>query len=714
MSRKKGKLPALHTNNELSYRRLQFEASAADEATRSIPVTLMTGEGVPVYDSKRRKIVTEYPILIGAKLPKQVPLVDSHQHESVRNVLGSIRDLSNDGERITGRAFFGSKSAAREAFEDVREGHITDISAGFFRLEQHYIDEGQSETINGKTYRGPARIVDVPQPFEGSAVTVGADRHSTFGSVPALRAYFDPQSMKDEAMNEAYRTHLVSLGMPEALDDDAALDWAKENVTKREAARDNDQSQRNVGNLDPKSEELLKPGAHDVKTAAEEAVKSARQRDLTIRRSCRMSGLDDTFADKLVEDEAIDVSAASARILDEVNRLRPPVGIRPTKSEHESFRSAVLDGFSMRLGAQVEKPAAGATDFRRTRLLDLMRHCIDREGGSTRAMSDYDIVRTAFSLGASTRASDGQAYLTTGNFSNLLLDAHNKTLLKSFTDTPATCFDWIGMGQSVPDFKNINRVRLGEIGNQPVVPENGEYQDMSLSDSKESYRVEKRGSIVSLTFEAIRNDDLGGFSRLVTLQGSAMKRTINKSVYQILFDNPTLSDGVALFHSSSHGANLVTSDLSVGVLNTAWSAMMLQTGLNSDTILGLTPKFLIVAPGISGDALQLLGSLADPAAGGSTATGNSNTKNIYGPAGNRPLMLIVEALLAGNDTDSWYLATDPMTCDTIELTYLQGEETPVFEQETAFIQDAVKYKVRQTWGVKAIDYRGLYKSTGTG
>ena len=35
-----------------------------------------------------------------------------------------------------------------------------------------------------------------------------------------------------------------------------------------------------------------------------------------------------------------------------------------------------------------------------------------------------------------------------------------------------------------------------------------------------------------------------------------------------------------------------------------------------------------------------------------------------------------------------------------------------WEQDTAFIQDAVKYKVRQTWGVKVIDYRGLYKSTG--
>jgi hypothetical protein len=278
---------------------------------------------------------------------------------------------------------------------------------------------------------------------------------------------------------------------------------------------------------------------------------------------------------------------------------------------------------------------------------------------------------------------------------------------------PSTYQIWAAQGQSVPDFKNINRVRLGEIGNQPTVEENGDYKDMSLSDSKESYFVEKRGSIVSLTWEAMKNDDLGGFSRLVQLQGAAMKRTINRSVYQIIFDNPNLSDGVALFHSSSHGANLVTSDLSVATLNTAYTAMMLQTGLDSNVILGITPQYLVVAAGISGDAWALLNSTADPAAGGS-AVGNSGNANMYGPGGVRKLQLIVEPLLTAHDTDSWFLAANPNECDTIEYTFLQGEETPVFEQESAFIQDAVKYKVRQTWGVKAIDYRGLYKSTGTG
>jgi hypothetical protein len=47
--------------------------------------------------------------------------------------------------------------------------------------------------------------------------------------------------------------------------------------------------------------------------------------------------------------------------------------------------------------------------------------------------------------------------------------------------------------------------------------------------------------------------------------------------------------------------------------------------------------------------------------------------------------------------------------DTVEYTFLQGEESPVLEDEWDFDTDVYKYKVRQTFGVAPIDFRGLYK-----
>jgi hypothetical protein len=677
--------------------RAQNEQHKADDC---IPVILATEAGVPVYDKAHRKVVREYLLMSGAQLPKQVTMLDDHEDATQRSI-GSIRSLEVNGDELHGLTYWSRRGNAQSIKQDVLDGHLTDMSVGAERLEETFVDTGKEAVIDGRKFKGPARVVTRWRPFHGAVVTRGADERSVF----ALRAYRNPESLCEEDMTASYRSHLESLGMPKEFSDEQALEWAAANVTRKVEAKP-----------EPKVE-ITPIDAEVARKAAEDAIKTERQRVMDIRNTTRAAGLPDSFADGIIAEGKSKGEAAELALAELAKRSKTHgPAITPVGSEHESFRKAALDGLSLRIGRQFEggeKPAPGAAEFRSLRFMDLAKKAVEFEGVSTRGLTDRDIIARAFSLGsnASLRASDGQAYLTSGNFSNLLLDAQNKTLLKSFMDTPSTYQQWVRQAESVPDFKNINRIRLGEIGNQPMVEENGDYKEMSLSDAKESYKVEKHGSIVSLTWEAMKNDDLSGFSRLVQLQGSAMRRTINRSVYDLLFSNPTLSDSVALFHSSSHGGNLDTLALSVANLNTGFSCMALQTGLDSNTILGITPRYLIVPFNLAATAEQILGSYADPGAGGSAA-GNSNTLNIYGPQGPRRLTLIVEPLLDGNDTTAYYLAADHNVVDTIEMADLQGEETPVFEQDTAFIQDAVKFKIRQTWGVKAIDYRGLYKSTG--
>jgi len=139
--------------------------------------------------------------------------------------------------------------------------------------------------------------------------------------------------------------------------------------------------------------------------------------------------------------------------------------------------------------------------------------------------------------------------------------------------------------------------------------------------------------------------------------------------------------------------------------------MMTKKGLKDDVIINVQPRFLIVPAAISATALQLVNSTADPSVGGSTA-GNSNTANIYGPNGERPLQIVVEPVLDSNSATAWYLAADNGQIDTVELAFLQGEESPVLDSEIGFDTDPYLYKIRQTFGVKAIDFRGLYKSPG--
>lgn len=674
--------------------RAQSDQNKADDA---IPVILATEAGVRVYDKVHRKVVTEYLLMSGVELPKQVTMLDDHEDATQRSI-GSIRQLQTSGDELHGLSYWSRRSNAQAIKQDVLDGHLTDMSVGAQRLEETFVDTGKEAVIDGRKFKGPARVVTRWAPFHGAVVTRGADGRSVFA--PTMRAYSDPDSFCEEAMSATYRTHLESLGMPKEISDEDANKWAAENVTRK---------------AEQKPEvTVTKVDAETTRKMIEDAQKTERQRVIDIRATIRGAGLPDSFADGVILEGKSKADAAELAIAELAKRSKVHGTITPLASEHESFRKAALDGLSLRMGHQFEgseKPAPGAGDFRHMRVLDLARKSLEFEGISTRQMSDRDVAMQAFNGGVSKRASDGQAYLTTGNFSNLLMDAQNKRLLKSYMDTPSTYQTWVRQAESVPDFKTINRVRLGEVGNQPMVEENGEYKDMSLSDAKESYKVEKHGSLLSFTWEAMKNDDLGGFSRAVQLQGAAMKRTRNRSVYDLLFANAALSDGVALFHASSHGGNLDTLALSIANLNAGFSCMALQTGINTDVILGITPRFLIVPFNLAATAEQILGSYADPGAGGSAA-GNSNTLNIYGPQGPRRLTLIVEPLLDGNDTTAYYLAADNNVIDTIEMADLQGEESPVFEQDTAFIQDAVKFKVRQTWGVKAIDYRGLYKSTG--
>lgn len=229
-----------------------------------------------------------------------------------------------------------------------------------------------------------------------------------------------------------------------------------------------------------------------------------------------------------------------------------------------------------------------------------------------------------------------------------------------------------------------------------------------MSDSRESYSVEKFGKMFSVSWETVVNDDLDAISRIPAMHGAAARRTQNKKVYEVLTANPTMGDGVALFGAHASGTNTsgAAAAPSVTTLNTAFAAMMKQKGLNSDVTLNIVPRFLIVPVAYSGTALELVNSISYNA-----ANNNEGVKNIYGLGGPRSLTVITDATLDANSTTIWYLAADPSQIDTVELSFLAGEESPVLETDWLFANDTYQNKVRQTFGVKAIDWRGLYRNS---
>jgi hypothetical protein len=115
---------------------------------------------------------------------------------------------------------------------------------------------------------------------------------------------------------------------------------------------------------------------------------------------------------------------------------------------------------------------------------------------------------------------------------------------------------------------------------------------------------------------------------------------------------------------------------------------------------------LIVPQAYAATALELVNSSSY-----ALSNGNDGVINIYGVNGVRPIEVVADAVLDGNSSTRWYLAADPSQIDTVELSFLSGEESPVVESEVDFDTDTQKNKVRQTFGVAAIDWRGLYRNS---
>lgn len=754
MPNRKDKLPADRTEKDLVFRSMAVRAmGGVDEEKRSVDVTLVTETPVPTFDIQRYEVVDEILIVRGLELPGQIPLLDSHNRYTSRDIYGSIRELKVDGDKLVGRAFFSRKEQAQVAFDDVRDGHLTDMSVGALRIESHYIARGQSATIAGRTFTAGERTLKVTtraRVVEGSLVAVGGDPNTKVhrGLELLLRASFDPEGLREETVVDKLKELLISRGMPAETEGAAVFEWLQRHLAELQKEPPKDKPEATLDAINRALAEALKvptapptngqpsnpaPNVDEIKRAAADE----RKRVCDITDLCRTHNVPDADRQKWI-DEGISADLVGREVLKRIAAgttggvpLGPGGRIEGGAAEAEKFVAAAASGLTLRClqGAGVKvhealerakrngepdaiqrsqqlvdlvaKPAPGADDFRYVRLSDVARMFLERAGHRVFGLPQQEIVRRAFQLPGLLQRAD--AFHTTGSFPQLMLDAANKTLLAGYDEAPTTYQIWSRIAPSASDFKELNRIRFGELPDPEIVPEGHPYPEKRPSDNRERYRVEKHGEIFSITLEAVVNDDLNAISRIPAMQGAAMRRKINKTVYAILTSNPTLSDNIALFHATSHGANLDATVLAAGApLDTGYNVMMTQTGLSgTGTILNITPRYLIVPAALSATALQITAGQLFPA-----TVGN---KNLYGTDGPRTLVPVVDGQLDGSSTTAWWLACDPMICDTIEVTFLSGEESPVLSREDGFEVDCVKYKIRQTFQAAAIDFRGLYQ-----
>ena len=306
------------------------------------------------------------------------------------------------------------------------------------------------------------------------------------------------------------------------------------------------------------------------------------------------------------------------------------------------------------------------------------------------------------------------ATMVTTTLGEITRDAVNKSIQAGYAEAPQTWKGPMRQAPSVADFKDISRIRLGSAPNLPAWPDNTRPEEAQLSNQRVSYAVEARAETLSISWQLWVNDDLDALTRLPALLGDAAARTVNAVAWSQVTSNPTMSyDSVALFAAATGSrkrTNLITGSASptsatigsMAVLMRSMRGLNTPEGNESADVLNLQPRFLVCPATLETTCAVLVRSAAEPAA-------NSNS-GVYNP--NSGLVLVVEPLLDVASTTAWYLFADPRRVDTVEVTFLQGQETPVTNSWLDQATLTRNFSIIQTYAAKAIDHRGLVKHAG--
>lgn len=350
------------------------------------------------------------------------------------------------------------------------------------------------------------------------------------------------------------------------------------------------------------------------------------------------------------------------------------------------FQEACAQSLLIRAGIRVGNPSPLVRDVERLNITAMAENILSMNGKRIPGSGRADIIKAA---------------LTTSDFPALLSNTAGKAMMLGYDNEPTTHQIWTGE-KEVADFKEKSFVALSEAPGLLEVAEGGEYHHGSFGEAAEKFTVKTFGRMLTITRQALINDDLGAFTQMPAAFGSSARRLEADLVYAKLSGAPVMSDDRALFHAD-HG-NLAASGTALGVdsLGVARAAMRRQKGIAGTSHVDPQPRFLIVPVSLESHAETLLNSMVLYGA-------TNNTDNLQWI---RNLTLVADPRLDDVSETAWYLAASPAQIDTIVRAYLAGQARPYYEENLEFERDAMSIKSRLDFGCGVIDYRGLYKNPG--
>ena len=594
------------------------------------------------------------------------PLLNAHQRGEIADQIGVVDSATLTAKEGRAQVRFSSREDVQPIFQDVQDKIVRNVSIGYaiYRME-----EAGRAPDGLKIYRA----VDW-EPKEISFLPIGADAGAGIRSNEKDR--INPCEIIETlpAANATQRKETSMKTEAELAAEAEAARKLQEDKTRQEAA---------------------------TRAASEQAAAGERARVSAIRALCKQHSMTREFEDGLigaedkpgkpVDEARAAVLAELAKKTDETAIRSGHQGIETVRDEVEVRRGLMTNALLHRADPGKIKLEDGARPYAGYTMRELMRKCLELRGVKTDGMSINMMWERTFQSGA--------------DLPQIVLDAANKSLRAAYESTPRTFVPFCSRG-TAPDFKNMNRIQLSGAPSLALVQAGAEFKRGIVSDGKEAYALVTYGKILGINRQTIINDDLGAFTRLPALCARAAADMESDTVWGIITTNGTLqTTGFALF-GTGH-ANLstgaATGTINVTQIGVGRAKMRIQNGLEGRPI-NVRPAFLIVPVAKEGDAEQFTSPAYQAA--------QSSNINPYAPGGRNPLTPIAEPRLDASSTAKWYLAADPAQIDTIEYSYLEGQEGVYMESRMGWDVDGIELKVREDFAAKALDYRGFWQAAG--
>jgi hypothetical protein len=285
--------------------------------------------------------------------------------------------------------------------------------------------------------------------------------------------------------------------------------------------------------------------------------------------------------------------------------------------------------------------------------------------------------------------------MSTSDFPHILGEAVGRSAMNRYKLQAQTFPLWTSKG-FVRDYREQSVIRGGDFSSLEARNEGGETKMGAHGEEFEKFRVKDYAKMHAYTSIAMANDDLGILSQVASEAGVAASRLESSLVYDILEENPLMSDGAELFHSTRGNIASAPGDINEASLDLACRAIETRRTVDGLDFLGTSAKFLICGPEQRVAAQKQLGLINASEVSKVNAFQNA-------------LTLVVDPRITGR---KWFVSCSPDVCATIKLYLLESSNGPSVMNKVDFSTQSLLIRCEHTAAAKALDYRGMYFNAG--